>query len=109
MVFNFSSATSLKQASVDILLYRNDLRDWRKPEGSEVSSSSEEGRATVHLLQEPEPSFRYRIYAVRVHDNRPLVNQIIHENFHYKVATPVFHQWKNEEKQVSDDFIFLFS
>uniref|UniRef100_A0AC34GY32 WH1 domain-containing protein n=1 Tax=Panagrolaimus sp. ES5 TaxID=591445 RepID=A0AC34GY32_9BILA len=92
--------TSVRSAIVDILFYRNDLRDWRKPDGAEVSSSSEEGRATVYIIQEPEAGYRFRIYAVRVNDNRPLVNQLLYENFHYKVATPVFHQWKNEEKQV---------
>uniref|UniRef100_A0A914YEV6 WH1 domain-containing protein n=1 Tax=Panagrolaimus superbus TaxID=310955 RepID=A0A914YEV6_9BILA len=94
------SFTSVRSAIVDILFYRNDLRDWRKPDGAEVSSSSEEGRATVHIIQEPEAGYRFRIYAVRINDNRPLVNQLLYENFHYKVATPVFHQWKNEEKQV---------
>jgi hypothetical protein len=92
--------TSVKSALVDILFYRNDLRDWRKPDGAEVSSSSDGGRATVHIIQETESGYRFRIYAIRTGDNRPLVNQVLYENFHYKVATPVFHQWKNEEKQV---------
>jgi hypothetical protein len=92
--------TSVKSALVDILFYRNDIRDWRKPDGAEVSSSSDEGRATVHIIQESDSGYRFRIYAVRHGDNRPLVNQLLYENFHYKVATPVFHQWKNEEKQV---------
>jgi hypothetical protein len=91
---------SLRSAIVDILFYRNELRDWRKPDNSEVASQSEEGRATVHILKEAEPSCRFRIYALRVSDNVELVNQLLYENFHYKVATPVFHQWKNEEKQV---------
>nr|CAD2150328.1 unnamed protein product [Meloidogyne enterolobii] len=42
----------------------------------------------------------YRIIAIRNIDNKRIVDQVIFQRLKYKEATPSFHQWRNEHKQV---------
>uniref|UniRef100_A0A183C5Z9 WH1 domain-containing protein n=1 Tax=Globodera pallida TaxID=36090 RepID=A0A183C5Z9_GLOPA len=42
----------------------------------------------------------FRIIAIRNRDNKRLFNQHIFHRLKYKEATPSFHQWRNEHKQV---------
>lgn len=82
----------------DVLYYQTDTKKWIKPEGSDVTSISDEGNATVHLIQENVAG--YRIIAQRVRDNQVLVDQIIFDRLFYKQANKLFHQWKNENRRV---------
>lgn len=84
--------------TADVLYYQSDTKKWIKPEGSDVTSISDEGSATVHLIQDNVAG--YRIIAQRVRDNQVLLDQIIFERLFYKQANSVFHQWKGENKQV---------
>uniref|UniRef100_A0A7E4W8I5 WH1 domain-containing protein n=1 Tax=Panagrellus redivivus TaxID=6233 RepID=A0A7E4W8I5_PANRE len=94
---HFCSSHVLANATIDVLLYDNAARTWVTPEGGEFGNLKTPGQAVVQLLQDESG---FRIIASRRIDNSMLLNQLIYENFHYKAATPTFHQWKSEMKQV---------
>jgi hypothetical protein len=56
--------------------------------------------STIQLIKVAHHESIYRIVAIRGIDNKRIVDQAIFHRLKYKEATPSFHQWRNEHKQV---------
>ncbi|KAF7636168.1 WH1 domain-containing protein [Meloidogyne graminicola] len=61
--------------------------------------NSHSGLSSIKLIKSTNEAI-YRIIAIRNMDNKRIVDQVIFHRLKYKEATPSFHQWRNEHKQV---------
>ncbi|KAH7730025.1 UNC-3 protein4 protein [Aphelenchoides avenae] len=89
------SEQTLATAIAEVMLYNSETKNWDRTGGSDASSLAE-----VHVLQDVTKVASFRIIAVRKQDSRCLVNQVIHHKLKYQAPTSIFHQWRNEHRQV---------
>ncbi|EGT54054.1 hypothetical protein CAEBREN_26136 [Caenorhabditis brenneri] len=75
------------------MFYNNNTKSWETPPGLEKVPT------LVQVLQDHRRS-TYRIISSRPHDQQIFLNFYIFQSLRYSAATEIFHQWKDEQKQV---------
>ncbi|CAL2044206.1 unnamed protein product [Caenorhabditis brenneri] len=87
------SEVSIIQAMAQVMFYNNNTKTWETPPGLEKVPT------LVQVLQDHRRS-TYRIISSRPHDQQIFLNFYIFQSLRYSAATEIFHQWKDEQKQV---------
>lgn len=88
-----SSETCIATALASVMIYNDNTKSWQSPAGSDGSPTN------VQILQDAHRS-TFRIVSMRHHDRMNLLNCNIFQRLKYHEATPVFHQWRDEQRRV---------
>lgn len=88
----------LLAVSAEVLFH--DGANWIRLDNATNGLQSSHGLSTIQLIKVAHHESIYRIVAIRGIDNKRIVDQAIFHRLKYKEATPSFHQWRNEHKQV---------
>ncbi|CAI4222749.1 unnamed protein product [Auanema sp. JU1783] len=86
------SETTVAQAIADVMLYSEHRKAWHPPDGTD-------GKSHVQILQH-NVNNGFRIVAVSAQEGFCVLNCNIHLRLKYHTATPTFHQWRDEQRQV---------
>uniref|UniRef100_A0A914I5P5 WH1 domain-containing protein n=1 Tax=Globodera rostochiensis TaxID=31243 RepID=A0A914I5P5_GLORO len=93
------SESLMLSVTADVMFY--DGSQWIRPD---IINGLQNIPDSQHLsniqLVRSNADLVFRIIAIRNRDNKRLFNQHIFHRLKYKEATPSFHQWRNEHKQV---------
>lgn len=87
------SESIIVQAMAQVMFYNNNTKTWETPPGLEKVPT------VVQILQDNRRT-TYRIVSNRPHDQQIFLNFYIFQSLRYSAATEIFHQWKDEQKQV---------
>uniref|UniRef100_A0A0K0CYQ3 WH1 domain-containing protein n=1 Tax=Angiostrongylus cantonensis TaxID=6313 RepID=A0A0K0CYQ3_ANGCA len=80
-------------AAAEVMVYNEGRKKWQAPDGGDGQIS------TVQILHNTTRR-TFRIIAIREQDGAWLLNCNIHHKLKYHTATPTFHQWRDEQRQV---------
>ncbi|RCN43172.1 WH1 domain protein [Ancylostoma caninum] len=86
-------------AAAEVMIYNETRKKWQAPDGTEGQLSS------IQILHNAARQ-TFRIIAIREQDGAWVLNCNIHHKLKYHTATPTFHQWRDEQRQVS--FVFFY-
>lgn len=89
---NIHCETVVASAQAEVMLFSEPQKQWLPPEGNN-------GLSTVQIMQNS-AKHSFRIVAVSNPDNVWILNCNIHHRLKYHTATPTFHQWRDEQRQV---------
>ncbi|KAL3102208.1 hypothetical protein niasHS_003617 [Heterodera schachtii] len=93
------SESLLLSATADVMFY--DGSQWIRPDAiNNIQQLPDSHHLSNIQLMRSNVDLVFRIVAIRNRDNKRLVNQHVFHRLKYKEATPSFHQWRNEHKQV---------
>ncbi|CAJ0591635.1 unnamed protein product [Cylicocyclus nassatus] len=87
------SESSMAAAAAEVMIYNETHRKWQAPDGAEGQLSS------IQILHNAARQ-TFRIIAIREQDGAWVLNCNIHHKLKYHTATPTFHQWRDEKRQV---------
>lgn len=85
--------SSMAAAAAEVMVYNEGRKKWQAPDGGDGQIS------TVQILHNTTRR-TFRIIAIREQDGAWLLNCNIHHKLKYHTATPTFHQWRDEQRQV---------
>lgn len=80
-------------AAAEVMIYNEGRKKWQAPDGAEGQISS------IQVLHNAVRQ-TFRIIAIREQDGAWVLNCNIHHKLKYHTATPTFHQWRDEQRQV---------
>ncbi|KAK6046182.1 WH1 domain protein [Cooperia oncophora] len=80
-------------AAAEVMIYNENRKKWQAPDGAEGQISS------IQVLHNAVRQ-TFRIIAIREQDGAWVINCNIHHKLKYHTATPTFHQWRDEQRQV---------
>lgn len=87
------SEACIAQALAQVMFYNQNTKAWETPAGVDKMPT------VVQILQDLRRPV-YRIVSNRPHDQQIFLNFYIYQRLRYSAATEIFHQWKDEQKQV---------
>ncbi|WKY09188.1 hypothetical protein Q1695_001949 [Nippostrongylus brasiliensis] len=85
--------SSMASAVAEVMIYNETRKKWQAPDGLEGMVSS------IQVLHNAVRQ-TFRIIAIREQDGAWVLNCNIHHKLKYHTATPTFHQWRDEQRQV---------
>ncbi|EYB86100.1 hypothetical protein Y032_0286g1419 [Ancylostoma ceylanicum] len=85
--------SSMAAAAAEVMIYNETRKKWQAPDGTEGQLSS------IQILHNAARQ-TFRIIAIREQDGAWVLNCNIHHKLKYHTATPTFHQWRDEQRQV---------
>uniref|UniRef100_A0A6F7PRG4 WH1 domain-containing protein n=1 Tax=Haemonchus contortus TaxID=6289 RepID=A0A6F7PRG4_HAECO len=85
--------SSMAAAAAEVMIYNENRKQWQAPAGCEGKISS------IQVLHNAIRQ-TFRIIAIREQDGAWVLNCNIHHKLKYHTATPTFHQWRDEQRQV---------
>ncbi|KAK5970067.1 WH1 domain-containing protein [Trichostrongylus colubriformis] len=85
--------SSMAVAAAEVMIYNENRKKWQAPDGAEGHISS------IQVLHNAARQ-SFRIIAIREQDGAWVLNCNIHHKLKYHTATPTFHQWRDEQRQV---------
>ncbi|KAK6754106.1 hypothetical protein RB195_013235 [Necator americanus] len=85
--------SSMAAAAAEVMIYNETRKKWQAPDGAEGQLSN------IQILHNAARQ-SFRIIAIREQDGAWVLNCNIHHKLKYHTATPTFHQWRDEQRQV---------
>uniref|UniRef100_A0A1I7WGS3 WH1 domain-containing protein n=1 Tax=Heterorhabditis bacteriophora TaxID=37862 RepID=A0A1I7WGS3_HETBA len=95
----YFSETAVASAVAEVMMYNENRKKWQSPDGCDGQLSN------IQILHNGALQ-TFRIIAIR-DDGVWVLNCKIHHKLKYHTATPTFHQWRDEQRQVVF-FVFVY-